>query len=1490
MRRGSLPGRRTVLVAAFVALSSLAGMWPASADNSVTYQYDQVGRVTSITDADGVTTQYYYDLNGNLTQQVVTTTGQSVGPTVVISSPAYIVTAPMPPGSSPSLSQSSTLVATGSGGTGTLSYTWQAVAGSATNSGTGTGITIANTATGTGSTAGSTTDTATLTSTCNGSTGCDFVETFQVTVSDSANPANTKTATAVVEHKYTDIGPTVAIASPGLTVTATMPAGSPSTLSLNSTLVATGSGGTGALSYSWQPIASSAKNSGPGTGIGIANTATGVGSTTGSTTDTANLTSTCNGSGGCDFVETFQVTVTDSANPPYTAIATANVEHKYNQSLGISLVSSSTQTTELPAGASPSAALSTNITANVTGGTAPLTYKWQQVGTSPTSAQFTLVSAQSGAISATPQGVPLQLNTTCATASGCDDTVTYALTVTDANSNMATASINVQHNYIVALTLSQLAPVTQTLSMPASAPFTATQSSTITGIINGGIAPITYSWTATQTPTGFAATGTNAAALVLTSTCSQPPDPNTELPDSGCDYKTAWTLSVTDSATPPRAATASVNVEHVYPLAQFELSVVPTPPTSTSSGETGTAVSYSPLSLLENGTITANSDGQNVSLSSYVTVETTGGTAPYYVTWAQAPANFWIPNGTTQATSTSFQFQSTCVAGTPGGCDYKGVMVATVADSSSPQKTGIVSVALEHKYAVGPATPPLTINFVGPNPNTASITGAQGASFTSQIYATVTGGVPNSTPGGGYAYVNWVQLSGPSVFSTSIQGTTNYLTSPPTPTYILGVSSSCAAGTVAGCDDVGVFELQVMDNAGAWKYASGYVVQNYIEEQGPLYVVNPGFEAVTLNSGSTSAPIPSWVENCTCSTIRPTSDQVPNGLNEGVNALQMSQGSISQKLIATIQPNTTYTLQVDIGQRADQSFDGYTTTLMAGSTVLGTDNNALVPQAGGLVTSTVTYYASASDPNIGQPLGVVLAVGTSGQQTIFDDVRVTGTPGQVVEFGALAITDPSFEAVSLSAGATAATAPGWTQNCSCVVYHPTATQFPSGPTNGVNVLAAASGSASQLIAATIQPNTFYALQVDIGQRADEATSGYLTSLTAGSVTLAADNNTLSPAPGSFITSTVWYYASPIDPNIGKPLSIVLAAGTANKQTEFDNVRLTAIAGPVNMIGVIDVPDPSFEAVALAAGGTSARAPGWSESCSCVVYRPTATQFPRGASDGLNVLAVNSGSASQQLLATLQPNVTYALQVDIGQRADASFAGYTSALVAGSTTLADDHSAWLPAAGTFATSGVYYYASPTDPNLGKPLTIVLSGGTSGTQTDFDNVRLTTFAGNILAVPITDPGFESAVIPSGDTSTTNIPGWTLGPPCGACAVGQSNSNQTLFMDGGSASQQLSTTVQPNTTYKLQVDIGEIEGTFGSNYTISLNAGSSTLVSDNNGVTLSSGGFVTSTITWYASATDPHIGQPLTIVLSDVYSPFGELLFDNVRMTATPNKVNP
>eukprot|EP01035_Chromulina_nebulosa_P047195 gene47195-63966_t len=166
---------------------------------------------------------------------------------------------------------------------------------------------------------------------------------------------------------------------------------------------------------------------------------------------------------------------------------------------------------------------------------------------------------------------------------------------------------------------------------------------------------------------------------------------------------------------------------------------------------------------------------------------------------------------------------------------------------------------------------------------------------------------------------------------------------------------------------------------------------------------------------------------------------------------------------------------------------------------------------------------------------------------VFFFVGLLGARGQ-----SIMIVNPGFETNVVANGAfnSAITPSGWTtydptgvlgRNYSDVgVLNPTGTAlFPGGAPKGYNValvfLWPQSGAddnqpvgLQQTLSATLQASTNYSLTVQVGNIASDGNGsyslvgfpGYSVQLYAGSTLLAEDNNTLSPADGTFALSAV----------------------------------------------------------------------------------------------------------------------------------------------------------------------------------------------------------------------------------------------------------------------------------------------------------------------------------------------------------------------------------
>jgi hypothetical protein len=176
---------------------------------------------------------------------------------------------------------------------------------------------------------------------------------------------------------------------------------------------------------------------------------------------------------------------------------------------------------------------------------------------------------------------------------------------------------------------------------------------------------------------------------------------------------------------------------------------------------------------------------------------------------------------------------------------------------------------------------------------------------------------------------------------------------------------------------------------------------------------------------------------------------------------------------------------------------------------------------------------------------------------------------------------------------------------------------------------------------------------------------------------------------------------------------------------------------------ITVVDPSFET--LPPGGLNVTGicgtgcayslglgiPGWTTSTTNSGQFQPGTQdgntaFFSSLSDGITSAFANSGTISQTVGVTVTPGVTYTLQVDLGARNDLPFDASAELIVGGNTFLATGVD---PTAGNWSTFTATFTGTPAE--AGDPITIELL--TSGTQGNFDNVRLTDNFSSVVGVP-------------------------------------------------------------------------------------------------------------------------------------------------------------
>lgn len=174
----------------------------------------------------------------------------------------------------------------------------------------------------------------------------------------------------------------------------------------------------------------------------------------------------------------------------------------------------------------------------------------------------------------------------------------------------------------------------------------------------------------------------------------------------------------------------------------------------------------------------------------------------------------------------------------------------------------------------------------------------------------------------------------------------------------------------------------------------------------------------------------------------------------------------------------------------------------------------------------------------------------------------------------ITIENPGFESPAIAVDGTFnPTATGWSKvnfATEIGVFNVDTGDFTAEAPAGVNVGYVYGGvvdaGLAQVLTSTLQADATYNLTVKVGNSKSFAYDGYRVQLLAGGTVLSEDNNTLSPASDTFVTSTVTYvYNAGLHAGlVGQALEIRLLgiglSGGSGGETEFDDVQLTVTLG------------------------------------------------------------------------------------------------------------------------------------------------------------------------------------------------------------------------------------------------------------------------------------------------------------------------------------------
>ena len=220
---------------------------------------------------------------------------------------------------------------------------------------------------------------------------------------------------------------------------------------------------------------------------------------------------------------------------------------------------------------------------------------------------------------------------------------------------------------------------------------------------------------------------------------------------------------------------------------------------------------------------------------------------------------------------------------------------------------------------------------------------------------------------------------------------------------------------------IGVIKGQAVTNFNLNNITQFSFTNTTIDSLTSIPIKNAGFEEPQLENGTfTFGDVPGWevydpnhlipsnpnAETSNYDVLDPTPEYFTSEAPEGENVadiyLSQPPGSgivgLTQTLDSLLTANTEYTLQVDVGNIGGiyigidlSGFPGYRVELLAGDTVLASDDNSLFIADKTFETSTVKFTATDSNPYLGQNLGIRLVNILEGPGLVnnFDDVRLT---------------------------------------------------------------------------------------------------------------------------------------------------------------------------------------------------------------------------------------------------------------------------------------------------------------------------------------------------------------------------------------------------------------------------------------------------------------------------------------------------------------------
>ena len=198
------------------------------------------------------------------------------------------------------------------------------------------------------------------------------------------------------------------------------------------------------------------------------------------------------------------------------------------------------------------------------------------------------------------------------------------------------------------------------------------------------------------------------------------------------------------------------------------------------------------------------------------------------------------------------------------------------------------------------------------------------------------------------------------------------------------------------CNIASAAPLTIANHGFEEPYLSGNLPPEYSGDVPPTAFPTGGAPTGWSSYGTVGGGASIGVLNPGVMAVEPLATFFPDGAPEGDNVALLFynnyQGGpefgLEQTLADTLQPRTTYTLTVEVGNIASgistvapysgfgffdiRGFPGYRIELTAGGQVIAQDNNTLLPGEGEFLTSTIQLNVADTHAQLNQPLGIRL--------------------------------------------------------------------------------------------------------------------------------------------------------------------------------------------------------------------------------------------------------------------------------------------------------------------------------------------------------------------------------------------------------------------------------------------------------------------------------------------------------------------------------------